>query len=124
MLRYIALAGTACLAYFSPEPSTFVFSPAALRFLEKYRGTIHAALKYALAIWGPLEVNAALSRWAENRWLLKSDKSAWHWPSEIAVVTGGSRGIGAVVVQQLAQHGMKVAVLDIVPLADGLQKGR
>lgn len=122
MLRYIALAGTACLLYFRPEPSTFVSSPALLRFLEEHRDTIHSALKYALVVWGPLEVNAALSRWAENRWQWKSDKRSWHWPSEIAVVTGGSRGIGAVVVKELVKLGIKVAVLDLVPLEDGLEK--
>lgn len=123
MLRYIALAGAAGLVYFKPEPSSFISSPDLLRFLEEHRDTIYSALKYVLAIGGTLTVNGALSRWAENRWQWKSAKSSWDWPNEIAVVTGGSRGIGAVVVKELVNLGVKVAVLDLVPFADGLENG-
>ncbi|KAH8910903.1 dehydrogenase/reductase SDR family member 8 [Coniochaeta sp. PMI_546] len=38
------------------------------------------------------------------------------WPVEVAVVTGGSGGIGGHVAQLLAEHGLKVVVLDIQPL--------
>jgi NAD(P)-dependent dehydrogenase (short-subunit alcohol dehydrogenase family) len=38
------------------------------------------------------------------------------WDSEIAVVTGGSSGIGAEIVKCLVRKGVQVAVLDIQPL--------
>jgi 3-oxoacyl-ACP reductase-like protein len=36
----------------------------------------------------------------------------WDWGREIVVVTGGSSGIGAVVVSRLAEKGIKVLILD------------
>lgn len=36
----------------------------------------------------------------------------WDWSREIVVVTGGSSGIGAVVVSRFAKKGIKVLILD------------
>lgn len=47
-----------------------------------------------------------------NNW--RSD--TYDWGREVVVVTGGSDGIGALVVQLLAERGIKVAVLDVQPL--------
>jgi all-trans-retinol dehydrogenase (NAD+) len=38
----------------------------------------------------------------------------WDWPSEVAVVTGGSNGIGEAIARSVAGKGIKVAVLDVV----------
>jgi hypothetical protein len=81
-------------------------------------------LKTLLGLWLVYDVNAALSRWAENRWLWKQDEAAWRWQDELAVVTGGSNGIGAVVVRELVSRGIKVAVLDLEPLSDDLNQGK
>ena len=40
----------------------------------------------------------------------------YNWDKEVVVVTGGSDGIGAIVVKLLAERGIKVAVLDVQPL--------
>jgi len=40
----------------------------------------------------------------------------YDWAKEIVVVTGGSDGIGAIVVKLLAERGIKVGVLDVQPL--------
>lgn len=69
------------------------------------------------------EVNSLLNIWAENRWLFTNDRSSWDWSKELAVVTGGSNGIGAAVVKELVSYGVKVAVLDIQPLSEALQNG-
>jgi all-trans-retinol dehydrogenase (NAD+) len=44
-----------------------------------------------------------------NNWT----NDTYNWNQEIVVVTGGSDGIGAMVVKFLAERGIKVAVLDI-----------
>jgi all-trans-retinol dehydrogenase (NAD+) len=80
-------------------------------------------LKWALPIWAIVDLNSVLNRWAENRWLWKTDKSIWDWKREVAVVTGGSAGIGACVVKKLASHGIRVAVLDVSPLSEGFTHG-
>ncbi|RMZ73830.1 dehydrogenase reductase sdr family member 8 precursor [Pyrenophora seminiperda CCB06] len=84
--------------------------------------TIYWYLKWALPLWAIVDLNSGLNRWAERRWIWKTDKSAWDWKHEIAVVTGGSAGIGAYVVKRLASHGIRVAVLDVNPLSDVFNK--
>jgi D-arabinose 1-dehydrogenase-like Zn-dependent alcohol dehydrogenase len=47
-------------------------------------------------------------------WKTKDDKS-WDCGKEVVVVTGGSSGIGELIVKYLAEKGVKVAVLDVNP---------
>ncbi|KAI9868627.1 MAG: hypothetical protein M1813_004477 [Trichoglossum hirsutum] len=47
-----------------------------------------------------------------NNW--ENDK--YDWTKEMVVITGGSRGIGGNVVKLLDERGIKVAVLDVIPL--------
>lgn len=85
--------------------------------------TIVRLMKWGLAAWATVEINSVLNSWAENRWIWRNDKSDWDWPNEVAVVTGGSAGIGACVVKKLVSHGIKVAVLDIGPLSSQFTDG-
>jgi len=85
--------------------------------------TIYWYLKWALPLCVIVDLNSGLNRWAERRWIWKTDKSGWDWKREVAVVTGGSAGIGACVVKKLAFHGIRVAVLDVSPLSDAFNKG-
>jgi len=57
---------------------------------------------------------------AHNSWRL-SAASNWSWTNEIAVVTGGSSGIGLSIVQRLTGMGIQVAVLDVQDLPKELQ---
>ncbi|KIW03926.1 uncharacterized protein PV09_04767 [Verruconis gallopava] len=65
------------------------------------------------SISGVVTVNRILSHLARNNWVLAKRRD-WDWPNEVAVVTGGSGGIGANIVAGLARRGIKVAVVDIV----------
>ncbi|KAF2244548.1 short chain dehydrogenase/reductase family protein-like protein [Trematosphaeria pertusa] len=60
---------------------------------------------------------SAVSGWLDDRVLNNWSADAYDWSKEIVVVTGGSDGIGKIVVQLLAERGVKVAVLDVQELA-------
>lgn len=61
-----------------------------------------------------------LFRWASayldskvlNNWV----KDEYHWDKEIVLITGGAGGIGGHVVRLLAERGIKVVVLDVIPM--------
>lgn len=57
-------------------------------------------------------ISSYLTRGVLDNWT--SDK--YDWNKEIVVVTGGSGGIGGEIVKLFAERGIKVAVLDVIPL--------
>ncbi|KAH6685065.1 hypothetical protein F5X68DRAFT_21809 [Plectosphaerella plurivora] len=73
------------------------------------------ALRALFALGLLRQVNNALNQIASNAWRL-GPSPGWDWPNEIAVVTGGSSGIGKSIVQGLTALGVRVAVLDIQDL--------
>lgn len=78
------------------------------------------SLKCLVALGLTSQANALLSAWARNNWQI-AEQTPWIWDKEVAVVTGGSNGMGALVVKGLAAKGVKVAVLDIQPLPKDLE---
>ncbi|EPS44067.1 hypothetical protein H072_1958 [Dactylellina haptotyla CBS 200.50] len=65
-------------------------------------------------LWGVLyKVNGYLNWGARNNWV---QDNSWVWEKEVALVTGGSGGIGGLVVRGLAEKGIKVVVLDVIDL--------
>ncbi|KAF2436631.1 NAD(P)-binding protein, partial [Tothia fuscella] len=78
-------------------------------------------LKWILGLTAGLEINNLLSSWARNNWQTDSQKQ-WNWQLEVAVVTGGSGGIGELIVKGLAAKGIKVAVLDVQTPSESLSK--
>lgn len=66
------------------------------------------------------KLNAFLNRMAHNSWRLRPGQG-WDWPNEIAVVTGGSSGIGKCIVERLLGLGVRVVVLDVQELPKDLQ---
>ncbi|KAF2812337.1 NAD(P)-binding protein [Mytilinidion resinicola] len=95
--------------------------PVLLRIPIKYHATIIKSLKWLFALGLLRKANRVLSDWADNKWLWNDDKSVWDWKKEVAVITGGSNGIGAKVVRNLVAKGIKVAVVDVEPLSDELR---
>ena len=70
-------------------------------------------LRWVALISGAIALNRKLNHLSRNNWILPS-KTRWNWPNEVAVVTGGSGGIGGFIVKGLAEKGVKVAVIDLV----------
>src|SRR5688572_19614103 len=66
-------------------------------------------------------VNKKLSSIAANAWRIRA-ADGWEWNNEIAVVTGGSGGIGRKITERLAKLGVKVAVLDLTELPQALKQ--
>ena len=94
--------------------------PLYLAALYTARGTELAAkhpdllkwLKYFMYFGIFNRVKGFLDSGVLNNW--SSDK--YDWSKEVVIVTGGSDGIGARVVNMLAEKGITVVVLDIQPL--------
>lgn len=92
--------------------------------VDKLRSFLSPALNDVLARWGPTPktlkwlfafgalrvINNWLSRKTVNNWV--TDKT-YDWDKEIVIVTGGSSGIGNLVVRDLANRGIKVICLDL-----------
>lgn len=57
-----------------------------------------------------------VSAWLDNAVTNNFSNDTYVWSQEVVVVTGGSDGIGKIVVQLLAERGIKVAVLDVQEL--------
>ncbi|KAI9686355.1 MAG: hypothetical protein M1822_003700 [Bathelium mastoideum] len=69
-------------------------------------------LRQALLLGLIFRTSDALDRLVANNWT----RAKYDWKKEIAVVTGGSDGVGKIIVQLLAERGTAVCVLDIQPL--------
>ncbi|KAF4121473.1 Short-chain dehydrogenase [Geosmithia morbida] len=94
------------------------------RYLSGGVADLKFPLQIVLGVAIVRTVNRFLSRCALSNWTITT-ASGWDWPKEIAVVTGGSGGIGRDMVLNLTAKGVRVAVLDVAPLpadmeADGL----
>ncbi len=57
-------------------------------------------------------VSGYLDTGSLNNWTT----DAYDWEKEIVLITGGSGGIGGNVVKLLAEMGIKVVVMDVIPI--------
>ncbi|KAK0384679.1 hypothetical protein NLU13_8765 [Sarocladium strictum] len=88
-------------------------------FPDKQRFTL--ALRVLFGVSLVRFVNKKLGSIAANAWRLRTP-DGWEWRNEVAVVTGGSGGIGGKITERLAKLGVKVAVLDLTELPQALQQ--
>lgn len=118
-LRRITTAASACLLYILTLGPERLRDPA-IRFLVGRRISyqkVKELLKTLLKLGLFFETNNLLNVWARNNWRIRN-KEKWNWPNEVAVVTGGSGGIGVLIVEGLAKKGVKVGVLDLMELPE------
>lgn len=121
MFRCVALVAACCFMHLA-APAPLGLGNILPHSLTRHSG-FFSGLKWFSTLWAVFEVNSVLNRWAENRWVWKNDTSNWDWKNEIAVVTGGSQGIGACVVKKLLSYNIRCAVLDVVPLSTIFTEG-
>ena len=57
-----------------------------------------------------------ISGYLDNGVLNNWTKDPYNWDKEIVLITGGAGGIGGNVVKLLAERGIKVVVLDVIPM--------
>lgn len=74
-------------------------------------------IAWLVAVGLGAQINTILTSWARANWIMGKGRGkqfgADGWGQEVAVVTGGSNGIGALIAKGLAARGIKVAILDI-----------
>lgn len=74
--------------------------------------TLQSAIYTAVGVKLILALNKWITYQSINNFV---DDTTWDWPKELAVITGGSSGIGAETVQGLSKHNVKTIILDINP---------
>lgn len=113
------------LLYFGPEQiRQGIQLKLAMTYGQKKAERYINILKAVFALGVVSRLNKRLNKIALNNWTIKSQKDKWVWNWEIAVITGGSSGIGLEVVKNLLKKGVKVAVLDVQPLPASLAGGK
>lgn len=98
----------------------FLILPAVLlgRYTDSGRALAlrNARLFSWLNAFAALGVVRVANSWLNRRALNNGVKDRFDWSREVVLLTGGSDGIGARVVQMLAERNIKVVVLDVQPL--------
>ena len=69
-----------------------------------------------------LGVARAISNYASAGVLDNWTSDTYDWNKEIVLITGGAGGIGGQVVRLLAERGIKVVVLDVIPMSFDARK--
>lgn len=110
--RLAPLAALVALLYATP-PTTLLerYPKTSLLFAHPYFKPI---LRTLIALGLLRALNKALTTLAQNNWHLTAP-ATWDWPNELAVVTGGSSGIGLSIVRGLVVKGVRVAIVDLQP---------
>lgn len=81
-----------------------------LKGLRSTRGL--ASLSFLFGIGLLRAINNLMSRLVLNNF---TSDNTWDWSKEIVIVTGGSGGMGAAIVQMFAEKNITAIILDIAP---------
>ncbi|KAK3313346.1 hypothetical protein B0H66DRAFT_565922 [Apodospora peruviana] len=115
-------------AIYYPDTVHDVLSSVADKLPEQFSAatislsTVITVLKTLFSLGVIRSANSTLNSIASNSWrLTAATNDGWDWPNEIAVVTGGSSGIGRGITERLAALGVRVAVLDVQDLPKDMQ---
>lgn len=114
-------------ATYAPEETKYILTTMATKIPDKIMtatptdlSTTKTVLRVVVALGIVRLINKILNTMASNSWRI-TKSTGWDWPKEIAVVTGGSSGIGAATVDRLVGMGMRVAVLDVQDMPKAMQ---
>ncbi|KAF5566820.1 retinal short-chain dehydrogenase reductase [Fusarium phyllophilum] len=112
-------------ATFAPDAVSNALASMAAKLPDHASHTLELTIvKKVLYVWLSLgivrTINRFLNTMAHNSWRMTA-APGWDWKNEIAVVTGGSSGIGLSIVEKLSAMGIRVAVFDVQDLPKQLQ---
>jgi all-trans-retinol dehydrogenase (NAD+) len=110
VLQPVLTGSILLLLYRYPTFAAKWLSPSTSKLLQSPR--VLTGLSVAFGVGLIRKINNALSRLVLNNFT--TDKT-WDWSKEIVVITGGSGGIGSLVVRMLAEKNIQVIILDIAP---------
>lgn len=74
--------------------------------------TLRSAIYIAIGIKSISAVKKSITNRSINNFV---DDATCDWPKELAVVTGGSSGIGAETIRELNRHNVKTIIFDVNP---------
>ncbi|CAH0024769.1 unnamed protein product [Clonostachys rhizophaga] len=130
MSRFSPLLPASLLAAVTFAPGTAQYAASALSayvpifsrldWLFGSSTRIKATLGVLFALDAIRWLNRTLNNMSYNAWRFGS-VDGWDWPNEIALVTGGSGGIGQLLTERLHALGMRVIVLDLQELPKSLR---
>ena len=105
----------------SPELRERILRPLASLPFTISAATLVTALKWLVAAGVARRFNDFMNKLAFNGWTFNNGGRAWDWENELCVITGGSGGLGSIVVRHLLQKGVRVAIMDVSPPPPSLQ---
>lgn len=80
--------------------------------LSILHSTAYSRIKFLFYLGLVRTVSSYLDRGVLDNW----KKDTYDWDKEIVLITGGAGGIGGQVVKLLSERGIKVVVLDVIPM--------
>lgn len=112
LLRRLAPVAALVALLYAPRSALLSQYPWASSILQ--HPLFQPSLRTLIALGLLRSANQLLNALAQNNWHLTAP-ATWDWPREVAVVTGGSSGIGLELVRGLLAKGVRVAILDVQP---------
>ena len=104
------LTGALLLAVCHPPQMVMGWPLKVLKRLQSTRALASLSVLFGMGLLR--KTNNLLSRLVLNNF---TADNTWDWSKEIVVITGGSGGLGAVMVQMFAEKNITIIIFDIAP---------